>query len=100
MHADLAALPASQASAVSASVANQLTGSFEGSAAVAHSFPQYAQQILAAASTAFTDGKNAAILVALVMSLAGFVLVVAAFPGKKQEDAHYARINLQGTDAA
>jgi len=100
MQADLAALPADQASSVSTSIANQLTGSFEGSAAVAHSFPQYAQQILTAASNAFTDGKDAAILVALVMSLIGFVLVIVVFPGKKREDSHYAQMSLQETDAA
>jgi hypothetical protein len=100
MYADLAALPADQASAVSVSVTNQLTGSFEGSAAVARSFPEYSQQIVAAASNAFTDGKDAAILVALAMSLIGFVLVIVVFPGKSREDAHYAQIGLQGTDAS
>jgi hypothetical protein len=92
MRADLAALPPDQAQQVSTSVAHQLTGSFEGSASVAASFPDYAQQILNAASTAFTDGKNAAIIVALAMSVIGFVLVVTVFPGKRKEDAHYAQV--------
>jgi hypothetical protein len=77
---------------VSSSVAHQLTGSFEGSAAVANSFPEYSQQILSAASSAFTDGKDAAIAVALAMSVIGFVLVVTVFPGKQKEDDHYAQI--------
>jgi DHA2 family multidrug resistance protein-like MFS transporter len=92
MRADLASLPAQQAAQVSTSISNQLTGSFEGSASVAEAFPQYSKQILAAASTAFTDGKDAAILVALAMSVIGFVLVVTVFPGKKKEDAHYAQV--------
>lgn len=92
MRADLSALPPDQASQVSTSVADQLTGSFEGSASVAQSFPDYAQQILTAASTAFTDGKDAAIAVALAMSVIGFILVVTVFPGKKKEDAHYAKV--------
>jgi len=92
MHTDLTALPPDQASQVSSSVAHQLTGSFEGSAAVANSFPEYSQQILSAASSAFTDGKDAAIAVALAMSVIGFVLVVTVFPGKQKEDDHYAQI--------
>jgi hypothetical protein len=92
MRTDLSALPPEQASQVSSSVARQLTGSFEGSASVAKAFPEYAQQILSAASTAFTDGKNAAIAVALALTLIGFILVVTVFPGKKKEDAHYAEI--------
>lgn len=92
MRSDLASLPAQQADQVSTSIANQLTGSFEGSASVAESYPQYANQILSSASTAFTDGKDAAILVALAMSVIGLVLVIAVFPGKKNEDAHYAQV--------
>jgi len=92
MRADLASLPAQQAAQVSTSISNQLTGSFEGSASVAESYPQYAKQILSAASTAFTDGKDAAILVALAMSVVGFMLVVAVFPNRTREEEHYAKV--------
>lgn len=89
MKASLAQLPAAQAAQVSQTVSNQLIGSFEGSASVATSYPEYAQQIVAAASSAFTEGKSAAMLIALGMSIIGFLLVVLVFPSRTDEEAHY-----------
>lgn len=89
--ADLAGLPPAQAAQVSASAANQMASSFEGAAEVAKSYPQAgAEQVVAAASAAFVDGKTSAIGVALLLTLAGLALVLLAYPRRQQEEAYYA----------
>ena len=92
IRADLASLPADQASQVSDETADALTSSFDSAAGVAAQYPDYATQITSAAADAFTDGKSAAIAVALVLTLLASVLVFAVFPRKKQEEEYYASV--------
>ena len=49
-------------------------------------------QILKAAAQAFTDGKSAAMTVALVLSILGLLLVVFLFPKRVEEEAYYTKI--------
>jgi hypothetical protein len=86
------AAPPATADQVTNQISNELTSSFTSAAQVAQSYPDYAKQIIAAASQAFTDGKSAAILVALVLTLVGLGLVLALFPGKAKEEAFYEKI--------
>jgi hypothetical protein len=70
-----------------------LTASFGDAAHVAAQYPpNIAQQILSGASDAFTDGKTAAMGVALVLSLIGLALVVVLFPKKESENEYYEKI--------
>ena len=92
MTADLAGLPPATAAQVSEQTAQALTSSYESAEQVAAANPQYAQQITTAAAEAFTDGKTAAIGVALLMTLIGLVLVLLVYPRKQAEEAYYAAI--------
>ena len=96
MAADIKGLPAGQAAQVTNDIADQLTASFGGAANVAsHYASPVSDDIIAAASRAFTDGKSAAIAVALVLTLLGFALVRLRFPAKDAEDAYYAEVAQQ-----
>jgi len=90
--ADLASLPSSQAAKVSDETADALTSSFQSAEQVAQQYPDYASQITSAAADAFTSGKSAAMLVALVMALIGLALVVFVYPRKQAEEAYYAKV--------
>ena len=92
MLTSISSAPSEEASQISDQVSSQLTGSFTSAADVAQQYPQYSTDILAAASQAFTDGKSAAIVVALAMTLIGLVLVLVRFPGKAKEEAFYEQI--------
>lgn len=93
MKADLSSLSPAQAAQVSSDAAQQLTGSFEGAADVAKSYPSAAaEQIVHAASVAFTDGKTLAIGVALLMTLIGLVLVLVVYPRRDAEEAYYVSV--------
>ena len=88
--ADLAGSP--DASKVSQETADALSSSFQSADQVAQQYPQYATQITSAASDAFTSGMNAAVLVALVMTLIGLALVIFVYPRKQAEEAYYAKV--------
>jgi hypothetical protein len=86
-----ALLTAGYAAAITASIANgpqqitdsvqaELTKSFSSAADVAQSYPQYSQQIIAAARAAFLDGDDWAYTAGLIAVLVGAVLVWFAFP--------------------
>ena len=90
--ADLASLPASDAAKVSDETADALSSSFQSAEQVAQQYPDYASQITSAASDAFTNGMNAAVLVALAMTLIGLALVVLVYPRKQAEEAYYAKV--------
>jgi hypothetical protein len=47
---------------------------------------------MSGASEAFTDGKTAAMGVALILSLIGLALVVVLFPKKESENDYYEKI--------
>jgi hypothetical protein len=75
---DIAASP--QADQVSDEVVAQLQKSFTGAEAVAVRYPQYAEQIIAAAEDSFVAGQTWALTVGLVAMLGGVALVWFAFP--------------------
>lgn len=90
IRADLADLPADEASKVSESTATALTGSFTSAEQAASGYsPSIQEQVVAAASAAFTDGKSWAILVVLVLTILGFFLVWFGFPRKAAEESYY-----------
>ena len=94
---ELASLPADQASKVSDTVADQLTSSFESAASVAGQYSgSTAQEILAGASAAFTEGKSAAMAIALVFTLIGLALVFLRYPGHKEEEAYFEKVQSGG----
>ncbi|MDO9486682.1 MAG: MFS transporter [Actinomycetota bacterium] len=96
MTADITGLPADQATQVTDDIANQLTSSFAGAADVASQYPpSTAEEIINAASRAFTEGKSAAIIVALALTIIGFALVRLRFPAKEVEDAYYAKVAVE-----
>jgi hypothetical protein len=70
---------------VNDSVANQLTKSFDGAEAVAQQFPQYTNQITAAAKQSFLDGADWAYTAGIVAVLLGAALVFFLFPRKDGE---------------
>jgi hypothetical protein len=92
MTTDLSSLPAAEAAKVSSETATALTSSFQGAAQVATQYPTYADQIVSAASTAFTEGKSLAIGVALAMTLVGLVLVLVVYPRREAEETYYERV--------
>ena len=91
---DLSNLPPDEASQISTNAAQQITSSYEGAAQVAASYPQaQAQQIIHAASTAFTEGKSAAIGVGLLLTITALVLVFFVFPRKTAEIEYYSEVS-------
>jgi EmrB/QacA subfamily drug resistance transporter len=82
MAAQLAGVP--NASEIPASVTSSLEMSFAGAQAVAEQYPQYADQITAAAKSAFLQGDQYAYLAGVIAVVAGAALVFFLFP--KQED--------------
>jgi MFS transporter, DHA2 family, multidrug resistance protein len=81
--AALGAVP--NASQITAATQNELTRSYDGAAAVAQQYPQYANQIMAAAKTAFLKGDQWAYLAGIIAVVLGAVLVFFMFPGKDDE---------------
>jgi MFS transporter, DHA2 family, multidrug resistance protein len=89
MTAAIAGAP--DADQVTASVQGQLTMSFAGAAEVAKQYPQYSDQILAAAKTSFLDGSQWAYLAGIVAVLAGAAIVFVLFPKRDDEARLLAR---------
>jgi MFS transporter, DHA2 family, multidrug resistance protein len=80
-----AATIASSGKNISSSVQNELTKSFDGAQAVAQQYPRYAQQITAAAKTAFLQGDQWAYLAGIVAVLLGAAVVAFFFPHAERE---------------
>lgn len=106
-----ALLTAGYATAVSAAIASspqkaqitdnvqaELTKSFASAEATAAQYPQYAQQITAAAKASFVDGQDWAYFAGIVAILLGAVLVWACFP--KHDDEVRLLEEFARTDAA
>jgi hypothetical protein len=70
---------------ISGTVANELTMSFAGAQTVAAQYPQYADQITAAAKASFLAGDQSAYLAGIVAVLIGAALVFFVFPKKDDE---------------
>jgi EmrB/QacA subfamily drug resistance transporter len=98
--ADIASSP--NKDQITNSVQNQLTKSFSSATEVAKQYPQYANQITAAAKTSFLDGADWAYTAGIVAILLGATLVFFMFPKKQDEDrllAEYAAVDAKGTPA-
>ena len=93
MQSDINDLPPAQADQVTTQIADSLTASFGDAAHVAAQYPaNIGDQIIKAAAQAFTDGKSAAMAMALLLSIVGLLLVVFLFPKRADEEAYYEKI--------
>ena len=90
-----------QAGNVSEETQSVLTKSFSSAADLAERYPQYSEQIIAAAKQAFLDGDQKSYAAAIVVVLAGAVLVFFAFPKREEEKtllAQYHSEDAQGSE--
>jgi MFS family permease len=71
---------APHSSEVSTSVQSQLTKSFDGAVGIAEQYPQYSEQIIAAAKQSFVDGQVWAYTSGIIAVLIGAALVFFFFP--------------------
>ena len=78
--ANAAIVASPEASQVTSSVQAELTKSFAGAESVAQQYPQYADQIIAAAKTSFLDGDQWAYVAGIVAVLLGAALVAFLLP--------------------
>jgi DHA2 family multidrug resistance protein-like MFS transporter len=91
--ATVAATP--QAASVSEQTEAALEKSFAGAVNIAERYPQYAQQIIGAARSAFLDGDTRAYTAAIGIVLIGAVLVFFVFPKRDEERALLARYQAE-----
>ena len=63
----------------------ELTKSFAGAADIAQQYPQYAEQITAAAKSSFLHGDDWAYTAGIIAVLVGAVIVFFLFPRKERE---------------
>jgi DHA2 family multidrug resistance protein-like MFS transporter len=83
MTAALAGAPGS--ASVPSTVTNELTMSYAGATTVAEQYPQYADQITAAAKSSFLAGDDKAYIAGIIAVLIGAVLVFFLFPKRDDE---------------
>jgi DHA2 family multidrug resistance protein-like MFS transporter len=99
-----AAIAASGAvSQIPSTVTNELTMSYAGAQSVATAYPEYAEQITAAAKTSFLNGDDYAYLAGIIAVLVGAALVFFIFPKRDAERmvlAEYHRIDTEAARAA
>jgi hypothetical protein len=74
-----------QSSQVSSSVQSELTKSFDGATDIAKQYPQYANQIIAAAKQSFLHGQHWAYASGVIAVAVGAVIVAAFFPKAQDE---------------
>lgn len=85
---------------MSESTAAALTGSFTSAEQAASGYsPSVQEQVVSAASAAFTAGKSWAILIVLVLTILGFLLVWFLFPRKAAEEEYYASVQEEAPAA-
>jgi EmrB/QacA subfamily drug resistance transporter len=82
---ELAGAPAADQSAIDAT-RTELENSFASAVDTAQRYPQYANQIVAAARQAFLDGDRWAYLAGILAIVLGTLLVFFAFPKKDREE--------------
>jgi Na+/melibiose symporter-like transporter len=99
---DIASAPSSVQSQITDSVESELQSSFAAAEATAEAYPQYADQITAAAQQSFVDGQTWAYAAGALAIVGGAALVFFAFPKHKHEleliDRYQAE-DLEGSDA-
>jgi MFS transporter, DHA2 family, multidrug resistance protein len=86
-------------SQITSSIQGQLTKSFASAESVAAQYPQYANQITAAAQSAFLDGDDWAYLAGIVAIVVGAAIIFFLFPKKDEEQrllAEYAATDARG----
>jgi len=97
----LSTLTPSQSHALGDAAAQQMVSSFEGAEAVAKNYPpSVQQQILEAAATAFTDGKQLAVSIALLLVVGSVAFVLLAYPRRDAEREFFAHIAQENAAAA
>ena len=82
------------------SVRPQLQKSFSSAAEVAEQYPQYSDQIIAAARSSFLDGDHRAYLAGIVAIMLGALIVRFRFPGKERRGPPASRIRRRGLEKA
>ncbi|MEU6641994.1 MFS transporter [Saccharomonospora sp. NPDC046836] len=96
--ATIAAAP--DAGQVSGSVQNQLTKSFSSAADLANRYPQYSQQIIAAAKSSFLSGAHWAYIAGIVAIVLGAAIVYFLFPRREREQQLLAEYHAKDTSRA
>jgi EmrB/QacA subfamily drug resistance transporter len=76
----------------------ELTKSFSSAADTASKYPQYQDQIVAAAKSSFLKGDDWAYLAGIVAILLGAALVFFRFPRKEEEEALLARYEAEDAE--
>jgi MFS transporter, DHA2 family, multidrug resistance protein len=80
---------------VTSSIENTLTKSFSSAADAAKQYPEYANQIIAGAKTAFLKGDEWAYATGIIAVLIGAALVFFKFPRHEQEKRLLARYKVE-----
>lgn len=93
--AAIAAAPASAQAKLTDQVTSTLEKSFAGAESIAQQYPQYANQITAAAKSSFLDGADWAYVAGIVAILLGAALVYLRFPRKDEEEDLLARYHAE-----
>jgi hypothetical protein len=83
--AKIAALPSTEEQQISTSIIAELQKSFSSAATVAHQYPQYSAQIMAAAKSSFLLGDEWAYLAGIIAILLGAAIIFFRFPKKDEE---------------
>jgi DHA2 family multidrug resistance protein-like MFS transporter len=83
MGAAIAASP--QSATISSDVTSQLELSYASATTIAQQYPQYADQIIAAAKTAFLEGDQNAYIAGILAVILGAVMVYFFFPKSDDE---------------
>jgi hypothetical protein len=92
----ISSAPAATQDQVTSGVEAQLQKSFSSAENVAQQYPQYAEQITAAAKASFIQGQDWAYVAGMVAVVLGAVLVYVMFPGGTREKellAEYHRLD-------
>ncbi|MFI0431738.1 MAG: MFS transporter [Candidatus Nanopelagicales bacterium] len=93
---DLKGLSPQQSAALGDSAAQQMVSSYEGAASVAERYQEpISGQIVDAAASAFSEGKEVAVSLALLFTLASVVLVLVKYPRKPAEFDFFAKIEQE-----
>ncbi len=85
INAQIAAAPSSAQEKITEDVQSALTKSYASAAALAEQYPQYQQQIIAAAQQSFVDGDAWTYLAGVIATLLGAALVFFCFPKHDEE---------------
>jgi NADH:ubiquinone oxidoreductase subunit 6 (subunit J) len=95
--AAIANAPSADKQLITNSVVRQLLKSFAGAVHTAQRYPRYANQITAAARSAFLSGDQSAYAAGIVAILLGAVVVFFLFPKKDDEERLLAEYHFQDT---